>query len=273
MGTELEDKNRQIGDLEFVRRKECAEWERDKEKVIQELELQKGVAQELERKVSGSADELKYLREALRQAQQINAENLTEGEAAIKAAVEEERTRKSPRRMKQREDLEAKVRKSEAEATKWKAKWEELDENARTAANIRSRNLKAREEAEAQVRESHATIEPMKAEIAGVQAEIAALEGSLRRSSKTENDAKDKLEEPACPFRQSNVELQGTLKETERQQKESSAEVQRLSDGANALRREVHALSIGVATLRGRGMLWLARLLSSRSRRARRGDP
>jgi hypothetical protein len=49
MRTELEDKNRQIGDLEFVRRKECADLERGKEKVIQEL------------------------REAMRQAQQINA--------------------------------------------------------------------------------------------------------------------------------------------------------------------------------------------------------
>jgi soluble cytochrome b562 len=41
--TELEDKIRQIDDLEFVRRKECAELERDKQKVIQELELQKAL--------------------------------------------------------------------------------------------------------------------------------------------------------------------------------------------------------------------------------------
>jgi hypothetical protein len=91
--TELEDKNRQIGDLEFVRRKEWADQERDKdggrEKVIQELELQKRVGQESERKVGGSDDHLNDLRGELRQAQKVISEALIEREAAIKAAVEQ----------------------------------------------------------------------------------------------------------------------------------------------------------------------------------------
>jgi chromosome segregation ATPase len=119
------------------------------------------------------------------------------------------------------------VTKSEAEATKWKAKVAELAENAEAAADTGSRNLSAREEADAQLRECHATIERMKDE-------IAALKESLQRSSQAENDAKGELKE----FRHNHVELQGTLKEMEWQQKETSAEVHQPAEDVSALRTD-----------------------------------
>jgi hypothetical protein len=73
----------------------------EKERVLRDLDLQNRVGRDLEHKVSRSADELNDLREELRQPQEIISGHVIGRDAAIKTAIEEERTRESPRRMTQ----------------------------------------------------------------------------------------------------------------------------------------------------------------------------